>query len=1062
MFFHQSPKQNKNTLLRIVFVTGLLFIFFSVPQSAEAQVKVSTTKKPRPIIQKETGANCSDMFFVQKGILKGSTGSPIREKEEGEFKRPQRSLLNRTYGVSKRNSAPLQRGDILVGIDSARIRHYDSLGNYLGDLQMPIQDTTLAQHKITGMMTDWDGNLLATLFQDNRVGKFSSDGEYLGYFDGEQRFHPESMTKNLAGNFYVGVADYGFIGAMYEYNENGALQETWGMPAEYRGADWIELSKNQKTVYYTSEGNWIIKRDLLNNRASLLAILPGSVSVAYTVRELPTMEVIAVSDTIKEDDSFQSFVYRVDKNGNILHRYDAPDTTSVFFALTLGLDGTSFWVDDYYGGFVYKYDIATGNILDTIDVGADGYFGSMGGLLVYGESGNASSARIGGVKFLDMNQNGVREKNEPALIGHRVILLTPAGDEIITQTDSMGIYQFTDVLPGEYLVRDSILPGWYSTNQNSNEYSVTITSNETIGKKNFGAYAVNTFGGVMYKDQNANGVRDPDELVLPNERVYLYADIGQFNPVRIDTFLRTDSLGYFMFQGPPGFYRIYSDGPFDWAQTQPPDFEAYEVLAETSSISLTNLDFGLAPPEYTNYYFTFNPDSLAFSKDNHGKTGFAVKKKPDKVKFKVRMYNDQDSINGMYIEFINEINDSRNLSVNLHGKNTSGFRYIVLDSKRKKWYFSFGTAKLYPGDSVTISGIGNKGSLMKVPTFFWTKDSMKVGLNRKNATYIENILLLPMPNRLNIVDELFTQGGFDSTAGFIVGIPRKDSARVYGWVHMKRMADVHKSLFELKRSVVNLHDSAGRGFERFSNGKPFVGKLSTLPPSKQDNSLFANLVALKLSILASAMEKTQLGLGELIYDDRGTNSLNGKMLREIAVMADSALTGKPGRRFASSATFKNLDTTIRQIVNAFEGIYDTISFSSKTVIYGDVQLLYRPFLRVNPNAVPAKIMPRLLENEQPAGFALYQNYPNPFNPTTTLSFVIGHSSLVTLKVYNMLGQEVALLLDKKDLDAGDHEVSFDATGFSSGVYFYCLNAESIDDEGVQQKFSDVRKLVLLR
>jgi hypothetical protein len=361
-----------------------------------------------------------------------------------------------------------------------------------------------------------------------------------------------------------------------------------------------------------------------------------------------------------------------------------------------------------------------------------------------------------------------------------------------------------------------------------------------------------------------------------------------------------------------------------------------------------------------------------------------------------------------------------------------------------------------------VSGIGNKGSLMKVPAFFWTKDSAKVGLNRKNAAYIQNILLLPMPNRLNIVDELFTQGGFDSSGGMIVGIQRKDSARAYGWVHMKRMTDVHKSLYELKRSVVNLHDSAGRGFDRFSNGKPFVGKLGTLPPSKQDNSLFANLVALKISILASAMEKTQLGLGELVYDDRGTNPLNGMMLKEIAKLADSTLTGKPARRFASSTTFRNLDTTLRQLVNAFDGIYDTISFGTKTVIYGDVQLLARPFLRVNPSVEPAKIFPRFLENEEPRGFVLFQNYPNPFNPTTTLSFAIGHSSFVNLKVYNMLGQEVAALLDKEEMDAGEHEVTFDAHGLSSGVYFYRLTAESVDENRVKNSFTDVKKLMLMR
>ncbi|MBI3194095.1 MAG: hypothetical protein HYZ34_06450, partial [Ignavibacteriae bacterium] len=1026
MFFHLLSHNLQYNLIRFICFSGLLFLFISASERTDAQVKITTTNKPRPLIQKETGPDCNDMFFVQKGILKEWSGSSKREKNEDELKRPQRKSINRVYGISKPNSAPLQRGDVLVGIDSARIRHYDSLGTYLGDLQMPF-DSTFSHNKITGMMTDWDGNLYATLFQDSRIGKFDASGTYLGYFDGVQDSHPESITKNLAGDIYVGIADYSpFVAVFYSYDEHGTLLNTHGTYGEWRGTDWIELSRNQKSLYYTSEGRYILNYNLLNVTLDAFAVLPGGIyTSSFALRELPNGEVLVVSDTLRPDTTFHGFVYRLDANGNIVQTYSRSGS-AYFFGMTIGLDGNTFWVSDYESGLVYNYDIVSGAILNTIDVGADGYYGSTGGIFVYGEQGNYSTARIGGMKFLDLNQNGFHDKNEPARIGYPVLLEMPDGSEIVATTDSLGIYQFENLLPGNYIVRDSLPTGWWSTNPGSDQYAVTITNNETVGKKNFGEYAVNTLGGVMYKDQNANGLRDPDEVPLPNERVYLYADIGQFHPIRIDTFLRTDSLGYFVFQGPPGLYSIYSDGPYNWSQTQPPDFEAYEVLAETVSMTLTNLDFGLAPPEYQNYYFTFNPESLALSKDNRGKIGFAVKKKPDKVKFKVRMYNDQDSINGMYIEFINEMNENKTPTVNLHGKTTTGFRYSILDSKRKKWYFYFGTARLYPGDSVTINGIGNKGSLMKVPTFFWTKDSMKVGLNRKNATYIDNDLLLPRPNRLNIVDELFTQGGFDSTSGFIVGIPRKDSAKRYGWVHMKRMADVHKSLYELKRSVVNLHDSAGRGFEKFSNGKPFVGKLGTLPPSKQDNSLFANQVALKISILASAMEKTQLGLGELIYDDRGTNPLNGKMVKEIAAMVDSALTGKPGRGFASAATFRNLDTTIRQIVNAFEGIFDSISFSTKTVIYGDIQLLYRPFLRVNPDVVPAKIIPRLPENEEPMGFALHQNYPNPFNPTTNFGFRIANFGLVTLKIYNLLGQEIATLLNQEALEEGEHEVTFDA------------------------------------
>ncbi|MBS4029513.1 MAG: T9SS type A sorting domain-containing protein [Ignavibacteriales bacterium] len=94
----------------------------------------------------------------------------------------------------------------------------------------------------------------------------------------------------------------------------------------------------------------------------------------------------------------------------------------------------------------------------------------------------------------------------------------------------------------------------------------------------------------------------------------------------------------------------------------------------------------------------------------------------------------------------------------------------------------------------------------------------------------------------------------------------------------------------------------------------------------------------------------------------------------------------------------------------------------------------------------------------PKEFSLEQNYPNPFNPTTILSFVIGNSSLVTMKIYNVLGQEVATLLNNEELESGKHEIEFDGSKLSSGVYFYRLQ---VSEEG-KQIFTETKKLVLMK
>jgi hypothetical protein len=79
------------------------------------------------------------------------------------------------------------------------------------------------------------------------------------------------------------------------------------------------------------------------------------------------------------------------------------------------------------------------------------------------------------------------------------------------------------------------------------------------------------------------------------------------------------------------------------------------------------------------------------------------------------------------------------------------------------------------------------------------------------------------------------------------------------------------------------------------------------------------------------------------------------------------------------------------------------------------------------------------ENSSPYEFELSQNYPNPFNPSTNISFTLPEAGIVSLKVYNVLGQEVATLANQR-FGSGSHSLSFDASLLSSGVYIYRLQA----------------------
>lgn len=93
-----------------------------------------------------------------------------------------------------------------------------------------------------------------------------------------------------------------------------------------------------------------------------------------------------------------------------------------------------------------------------------------------------------------------------------------------------------------------------------------------------------------------------------------------------------------------------------------------------------------------------------------------------------------------------------------------------------------------------------------------------------------------------------------------------------------------------------------------------------------------------------------------------------------------------------------------------------------------------------------------ISGEIPEDFFLAQNYPNPFNPTTTLRFELPKAEFVTLKIYSILGEEVATLAAKR-FQAGKYEITFDASRLSSGTYLFRLQSSS---------FSQTRKMLLIK
>ena len=483
---------------------------------------------------------------------------------------------------------------------------------------------------------------------------------------------------------------------------------------------------------------------------------------------------------------------------------------------------------------------------------------------------------------------------------------------------------------------------------------------------------------------------------------------------------------------------------------------SYSFLSDSADHSI-DVSFRL-DSSYLAAFRTIRPDSLVFDRDNKGKTLKYVKAKPDRVEFSFRVHAPATA--ALSLKF--SMKTSGAITLGPAGGDTvmswSDLAAITTPGP------------IDGGTTLRVSGIGSKGKPLSAKYVWSTIPSPAKG-TVPDTSFILNLPRLPMPDRVNILYELFRRGAFGT--GLDVGIPAPESPKSYGWVSAPKYTDVLKSLFDKN---AGLHTGSPRNFDQFTGGKPLVGRIKSLSPAKYNNRLFADALVLKLNIAASSQQITPPGLGSLLYDDGAANPLNGRSLVSIAELADSMLSAKsqPGL-FRSKADYdaaigySNLDSVIYRINSAFEGAPDTAvgGFSGPLSLTGTRQLMEVAILKSGPVNEPSaggvfvSRQPPLAEE-----FALAQNYPNPFNPSTTITLTLPHASNVTLTVFNILGQEVGRPLDHAQLDEGETEVVFDARSLASGVYLYRLIATEVpnDEEGITtpRTFITSKKMMLLR
>ncbi len=309
-------------------------------------------------------------------------------------------------------------------------------------------------------------------------------------------------------------------------------------------------------------------------------------------------------------------------------------------------------------------------------------------------------------------------------------------------------------------------------------------------------------------------------------------------------------------------------------------------------------------------------------------------------------------------------------------------------------------------------------------------------------------VILNKPNEGNVRDSVFGRGAF--ATGLVIGIDRRDSNRSYGWEYFTRSFYVRNALPQ---------NGTPRPFD-FIFDRKFVNRLRNPSVYRYDNRLAGELLALRINIAASDVGITDAGLGDLLYRDTSEtpNVLHNRSLRNLAAAVDSMLTYWSRYR---GINYTSLASILASINTTFAGVFDTTSTSPLRI--PSMKALFS-VSHLIPGTDPPTMLPPFtrqdVEESVPEGFALMQNYPNPFNPITTIEFNLNEPSVVSLKIYNTLGQEIAALIDNVVADEGRQVIDFDASMLPSGVYFYRLVADPVSASGKLTSY--VKKMILLK
>lgn len=288
---------------------------------------------------------------------------------------------------------------------------------------------------------------------------------------------------------------------------------------------------------------------------------------------------------------FKFKITGVEPGGSIILKMKFPNNLPV---------GTSFWkfgpnISDPTPHWYKIPSVVSGMVLSITFT--DGGVGDAD-LKVNGEisdDGGPSIGEIRGTKFEDINGNGIRDKEDLGLKNWVIKLTNETGNISTNVTDENGNYTFENVADGDYIIEESLQPGWIQTVPNISEagmanYSINIKEGNIVDKKDFGNFKLGEIYGTKFEDLDANGIMDNNETNLSGWNIRLKG-VDSLTGKDVNLSTQTDINGSYSFKNlSKGTYTISEELQNGWVMTLPNINYIKDI--NISRTLITDVDFG--------------------------------------------------------------------------------------------------------------------------------------------------------------------------------------------------------------------------------------------------------------------------------------------------------------------------------------------------------------------------------------------------------------------------------------------------------------------------------------